>query len=141
MKLQFSYLTAALLTLQTIHSPAAVLYVSLNSTNSVSPYADWKTAATNIQDAVDAANPGDQILVADGVYQAGDRLTSDGTTNRVAVTNAVTLQSVNGPAVTVIDGGYAMRCAYLTNGVVFAGFTLTNGNAGNGGGLFCTSTN
>jgi hypothetical protein len=84
---------------------------------------------------------GDQILVTNGVYRTGGRLTGDGTTNRVAVTNAVTLQSVNGPAATVIDGGHTMRCVYLTDGAVLAGFTSTNGNAGNGGGLYCTSTN
>ncbi len=120
---------------------ASVLYVDLNSTNPTPPYADWATAATNIQDAVDAANSGDQILVTNGVYQIGGRLTGDGTTNRVAVTNAVTLQSVNGPTMTLINGGHTMRCVYLTDGAVLAGFTLTNGYTGYGGGVWCSSTN
>src|SRR5437660_12807153 len=83
----------------TFETLGAVLYVDLNSTNATPPYADWSTAATNIQDAVDAANPSDQILVTNGVYSIGRRASSDGTTNRVAVTNSLTLQSVNGSAV------------------------------------------
>ena len=42
---------------------------------------------------------------------------------------------------TVIDGGKTMRCIYLTNGAVLNGFALTNGNAVNGGGAYCASTN
>jgi hypothetical protein len=118
------------------HAPATVRYVNVNNSSPASPYTNWATAATNIQNAIDAATDGDQILVTNGVYQTGGRLTSDGTINRVAVTNTVTLQSINGPAVTSIDGGHAMRCVYMTNGAVLAGLTLTNGNAGNGGGAY-----
>jgi parallel beta-helix repeat protein len=116
-----------------LNSSAAVLYVDLNSTNPLPPYADWSTAATNIQDAVDAANPSDQILVTNGVYQE----VGDGA-NRVTVNKAITVQSVNGPAATVIDGAGAMRCVNLANGAVLAGFTLTNGfTSGYGGGVCC----
>ena len=38
---------------------AATLYVSLESNNPLAPFATWETAATNIQDAVDAARAGD----------------------------------------------------------------------------------
>src|SRR5271169_5735476 len=87
------------------HASAATLYVSLNSTNPVPPYADWSSAATNIQDAVDASTNGDLILVTNGLYATGERLVpANSTTNRLAVTNAVTVQSVNGPAGTIIQG-------------------------------------
>jgi hypothetical protein len=118
----------------TLNASAAVLYVDLNSTNPLPPYSGWSTAATNIQDAVDAANPGDQVLVTNGVYQNGG---SGG--NKVTVNKPIKVQSVNGPAVTVIDGAGAMRCVYLSaGGATLAGFTLTHGfTSGNGGGVCC----
>src|SRR5712671_1199428 len=42
---------------------AAVHYVDVNSIKALPPYTNWTTAATNIQDAVDAAMAGDEILV------------------------------------------------------------------------------
>ena len=120
---------------------AAVSYVDLNSTNPTPPYADWSTAATNIQDAIDAASIGDLILVTNGVYNTGGTLAEDGNNSRVSVTKSVTLQSVNGAVLTKIDGGNVMRCVYLTNGAALTGFTLMNGStAGNGGGLLCSSS-
>src|ERR1700720_3975125 len=156
MKLQNALLAAAILALQSIHSSAATLYVDLNSTNPVPPYADWNTAATNIQDAVDASSNGDQILVTNGIYQTGGRAVYGVSTNRVTVNKAVTVQSVNGSGSTTIEGdGGSMwpgsipsgiRCVYLTNGAALIGFTLTNGatrktgdltNEQSGGGIWC----
>ena len=136
-------LTVSTLLLAVANLSAATRYVSLESTNPSPPYATWATAATNIQDAVDAAVAGEEIVVTNGTYATGGR-----GANRVAVDKALTVRSVNGPGATTIDGLGAVRCVYLANNAAFVGFTLTNGLAwgnrlvgGYGGGVYCESTN
>src|SRR5438105_6429874 len=74
---------------------SSVLYVDVNGNNPTPPYPDWATAATNIQDAVDAATTGDLVLVTNGIYQNGGRAIAS-LTNRVTVTNGINVQSVTG---------------------------------------------
>ena len=134
----------------TIHVvPQPVHYVSLGSVSSAAPYVSWATAATNIQDAVDAATvSGAIVLVTNGTYSSGGK--SDGYTfDRVLVSGPLILRSVNGPQFTVIDGGQANRCIYLGQGASISGFTFSGGKAngpGNspgeyGGGVFCVGWN
>ena len=129
--------------------------MDLNSPGPASPYTNWLTAATNIQDAVDAAVAGDTVLVTNGLYQTGGRAVFGTMTNRVVIDRSVTLMSVNGPELTVIkgyqlpgvtNGDGAIRCVFLGDGAVLSGFTLTNGatcTSGDytreqgGGGIFC----
>jgi hypothetical protein len=156
MKLRLLQIACVVLTVLTFKTSAATLYVSLASTNPVPPYAGWSTAATNIQDAVDAANAGDLILATNGVYATGGRVVYGSLSNRVVVNKAVTIQSINGAGATMIagsqfnqNGGIPIRCVYLTNGAALIGFTLTNGNASpsgdpiqeqSGGGTWCESS-
>ena len=118
----------ALILAGAISALAEVHYVDVNSTNATPPYTNWITAATNIQDAVNAAVAGDEIMVTNGIYHA------------VSVGNSIVVRSVNGPQATIIFGGG--RCAYLTGRASLLGFTLTHGSASDGGaGVKCQSTN
>jgi hypothetical protein len=115
----------------------------------VSPYNSWATAATNIQDAVNAATvSGAMVLVSNGVYATGGKVVYAPVSNRLAAAIPLVVQSVNGPAFTIISGNTGMRCAYLTGGSALIGFTLTNGNASfaygseqanSGAGVWCGS--
>ena len=109
-------------------------YVNINSATAAVPYTNWATAATSIQDAVDVAIAGDTVLVAAGAYTQGGRVVAT-VSNRIVVTNAITVRSASGPDATFIVGAQgsgtfwdgAVRCAYLINGAQLVGFTLTNG--------------
>ena len=111
-------------------------YVAANNPNPVSPYTSWLTAATNIQDAVDAASVGNLILVTNGTYSTGGRAVYGGVLNRVAVHKSVHLRSVNGPEVTTIsaNGDWNTRGVYLTNGASLSGFTVRGGSLRGGAG-------
>jgi hypothetical protein len=144
------------LTLLTLRSPAATYYVNAANLSPTPPFGSWDTAATNIQDAIDLTTNGDTVLVTNGVYAYGGLVMVGDLMDRVALTNAITVESINGPWVTTIlgagavNGTNAVRCAWLTNGATLAGFTLTGGatrNAGDtdslesGGGVWCASSN
>jgi hypothetical protein len=54
--------------LAALNSLAATHYVSLESPTPAPPFTNWLTAARVIQDAVDAAQAGDTVLVTNGVF-------------------------------------------------------------------------
>ncbi len=141
----------ALCLLAAFRSTAATHYVDLNSPGPAAPYSTWATAATNIQDAVDAAFPGEVVIVTNGVYNSNPS-SNPNSVSRVVISVPITLQSVNGPGVTVIRGSQvsgttngvgAVRCLYLASGVVVSGFTLSGGATSQtvadpaGGGIYC----
>lgn len=135
---------------------AEIHYVWTNSPSPTSPYTNWETAAHTIQDAVDVATDGDEVVVTNGVYDTGGRTVAGAVlTNRVVIDKAITVRSVNGPEVTIIQGAEALgggngdgavRCVYVGTNAVLTGFTLTNGHTrtsgdptaeASGGGVWC----
>lgn len=112
-------------------------YVALGNPTPAFPYNTWSTAATNIQNAIDAASSGETVLVSNGVYRIGGRIAVTGfETNRVVIDKPLTVRSVNGAAVTIIEGksprgNDAVRCVWMTNGAELVGFTLRQGASGN----------
>jgi len=129
-----------------------VHYVNMTSTNPVSPYTNWMTAATNIQDAVSAAQDGEFVVVSNGIYKFGGAPVYGPETNRVALTNAITLLGLYGPQATVIVGsilGSQTRCVYVGSNAVLNGFTLADGSTRtsgdnlreqSGGGAWCEAS-
>ncbi len=138
----------------------AVHFAALAGQTSQWPYASWETAASNIQAAVDEASSGETVRVGAGLYATGGRpAPGSALTNRLVIDKAIQVLAEYGPAVTIIAGqpgagveaslgADAVRCVFMTNGAVLAGFTLTNGfTAGEsaaasdqaGGGAFLSS--
>ena len=113
----------------------AAYYVDASKADDSGDGYTWGTAKKTIQAAVDIAVDGTTVWVTNGVYDAGGAVTPGGIlSNRVVITKAVTVCSVNGPEVTTIVGGgvygsdTGIRGVFMTNGCTLAGFTITNGN-------------
>jgi Concanavalin A-like lectin/glucanases superfamily/Bacterial TSP3 repeat len=122
------------ITLDALHTgDSPTHYVATNGT-SIWPYTNWTTAATQLQDAVDAANSNDTVLVTNGTYTSSTEIT---------VSKAITVESVNGREVTRVDGQNTHRCFNLGNvACTIDGFTIQNGMvvASDGAGVHCTGT-
>ena len=114
---------------------AANLFVDLTSPHSVPPYVSWDVAAHSIQAAVTRAAAGDTIYVNGGsgtkVY-TGSNADPAGGNNVVVLTKNVAVVGVGNP---IVDGGGAVRGAYLTAGQM-SGFTIRQGAAYEGGGAY-----
>src|SRR5262245_49729206 len=100
--------------LVSVAAPAATHYVDMNSTNAMPPYTNWSTAAVDIQDAINVAAEGDEVVVTNGGYSA------------VTVDKLLDIRRVNGAQFTVIYG-VDTRCADLNYVGTLSGFTLTGG--------------
>jgi len=90
-----------------------------------------------IQEGIDAAQDGDEVVVCDGVY------TGLGNKNLDFAGKAITVRSANGPDNCIIDCENEGRGFYFHSGETAAsvvdGFTITNGNADVGGAIYWAS--
>jgi hypothetical protein len=120
---------------------AATHYVWTNSPASIAPYTNWSTAARDIQSAIDISSAGETVLVIDGTYNTGGRAVCGSLTNRIVIDRPITVESVNGAGVTMIEGAGqlgdgAIRCAYVGTNAILKGFTLTDGHTRTNGEVF-----
>ena len=101
--------------------PGVVMSATLEVGPSGYPY-------TRIQDAVDAANSGDTVLVHNGTYI--ENVTVSGN-------KSITIRSANGANATIIDGNHAGTVFFIggSGSVVIDGFTIKNGQANFGAGI------
>ncbi len=113
---------------------SATYYVNKINPTPIYPYNSWPAAATNIQDAVEAASQTQNslVLVTNGIYDTGGNLTPGHSCyNRVVITKNIVVRGVNGPENTIILGKgpfgvNAVRGVLLSAGVL-EGFTVSNG--------------
>jgi len=86
---------------------------------------------TMIQDAIDAATDGDTIVVRRGTYFENIEIRD----------KYIVVKSARGPEVTIIDGMQSMSVVKFdgqqASAPILEGFTLTNGSASKGGGIYC----
>jgi hypothetical protein len=89
---------------------------------------------TTIQYGLNAAAPGDTVLVAAGTY------TGPNNRNLNFYGKAVTLRSEAGPEATIIDAEHQGRCFVFINAegpdTIVDGFTIRDGDALDGGGIY-----
>ncbi len=109
---------AALLVATSLPAAAETRYVSPSGLH-VAPFTNWVEAATNIQSAIDVSNPGDVVVVTNGVYVLE---------STVRVTNQVTLVSRSGRDTVMLDGSAlpaGQDAVFLMFGTL-DGFTISN---------------
>ncbi|MEA3288410.1 MAG: FlgD immunoglobulin-like domain containing protein [Candidatus Marinimicrobia bacterium] len=95
---------------------------------------------TLIQDAIDASSDGDTVLVYPGTYVENINFNGH---NIVVGSLFLTTQDTSYISSTIIDGNQAGSVVTFESGedvsTVLYGFTVTNGNASFGGGIYCLS--
>lgn len=113
---------------------AATFYVDA-SVGTSGDGTSWGRAFKTIQEGIDSASDGDTVIVAEGSYPENLIFRDRDTTLRS--TNPTDVRVVQN---TIVDGSEAGPCVTLTRAhgpeTVIAGFTITNGLANHGGGIY-----
>ena len=98
--------------------PGTSYVARLGWNTDTAPYTNWLTAASNINDAVLGGVDGTLVLVTNGIY---------GLSAMIAISNGLTVRSVNGYEVTTVNGNDSVPGFYIVDeNAVVDGFTVTN---------------
>jgi hypothetical protein len=121
-------------------STSALITLYVDDTNSSDDYNGRgpDSAKQTLQAAIDAAPTDGTVRVSSGTYRYGSATNAgaDGTeTNRVVLTQNVTLESIYGPESTTISGENSLRGAIVYSGCTLDGFTIEDGTSERGGGV------
>jgi hypothetical protein len=109
---------------------ATIRYVS-PSGNDNNAGTSWALAKQSVQAAVMTSAAGDTVVVSNGTYLLSSPVT---------ISNAIQVISVNGSGATVLDGQKLQRCVSVEGAAaVLSGFTIQNGRAVVGGGVYCNA--
>lgn len=125
----------------------ADMYVDGTSGSDANSGTSWAEAKQTIQAAVDAAVAGNEIWVRGGTYLLSSELSVDKLVFIYGGFVGTEIQRVSrnwqtNP--TTIDGQDSVRCIDLTtdaDGAILDGFTITNGNSTNAGGVLVSASN
>jgi len=119
---------------------AATWYVS-PSGNDLSPGTNWGTAKQTLQAAITASANSDTVLVTNGTYASGT-VNVSGVSTLVDVSKSITIQSVNSPLTTIIQGGAEVMGVFIeVTNVTLAGFTIKGASLSGvayAGGIYCS---
>lgn len=82
--------------------------------------------ATTIQEGINLASFGDEVLVVPDTYY-----------ENLIMESGIALRSMSGPEVTIVDGAGSrcIECSQCSQGTVIDGFTLRNAGGGSAGGV------
>lgn len=118
---RIAFAAASLCAADLVRGDTAAMHVAPTSEAPAYPYDTWRNAATNVQDAVDAAGDGVTIVVSNGAYAISAPIT---------IAKGVTLRGLTGnPEDVVFANDNAERLLYLNHAdAVAAGFVLEGGS-------------
>lgn len=109
----------------------ATYHVATNSPSN-GPGTTWSNAFHTIHGGVDATAQGDTVLVTNGTYNLS---------TGIGVGEAVTVKSLNGAGVTIVDGQDAHGGFQIGGAAVIDGFTIRNCRTGtSGAAVYCYKT-
>jgi hypothetical protein len=124
-----------------LNATGTVRYVNIGNTVPAAPYTSWNTASTNVQTALNACVSGDQVWVAQGVYFQNILLSNGISLYGGFQGNETSLDQRDcSHLISILDGkklnSVVTLAAKADRTTRIDGFTIRNGNATTGGGIY-----